>query len=140
MPTDHKPGTHCAMLHSILSNFPNRANLPVGASTLDAHGNQVAFAHVQSDSAGCSMLDTLGYNTTCSCWSHDQFFALTDHYTGKPLVDIPYEIVIVDGEKIEGRTDSQGRTRKISDDAASSATIYVYEEYTPLNPDWDRTA
>ncbi len=86
------------------------------------------------------MLDTLGYNTTCSCWSHNQYFHLTDDYTGKPLPDVPYEIVTVDGEKIAGRTDSRGRTKKISDDAASSATIYVYEEYTPLNPDWDRAA
>lgn len=140
MPTDHKPGTHCAMLHSILSTFPNRWKLPGAASTLDAHGNQVPFSQVQSESAGCSMLGTLGYNTTCSCWSHNQFFQLTDNYTGKPLVDVPYEIVTVDGKKIEGRTDSQGRTKKISDDAASSATIYVYEEVTPLNPDWDRAA
>ncbi|WP_322047407.1 hypothetical protein [Paraburkholderia sp. J67] len=140
MPTDHKAGTHCAMLHSILSTFPNRANLPTSASTLDAQGNNVPFSQVQSDSAGCSMLDTLGYDTTCSCWSHNQFFTLTDQYTGKPLADVPYEIVTAEGEKLEGRTDAQGRTRKISDDAASSATIYVYEEYTPLNPDWDRTA
>jgi uncharacterized protein (DUF2345 family) len=139
MPTDHKPETHCAMLHGILSRFPNMANVP-GASTLDAMGNRVPFAAIQSESSGCSMLGTLGYHTTCSCWSHDQFFLLTDDYTGKPLADVPYEIVTAEGDKIEGRTDAQGRTKKISDDAASSATLYVYEEYTPLNPDWDRGA
>lgn len=68
----------------------------------------------------------------------DQHFILKNERTGHPLADMPYKIVTEDGFELEGRTDSQGRTSKISDDQAITATIQVFEETLPLNPDWDK--
>jgi hypothetical protein len=57
---------------------------------------------------------------------------------GQPLPDMPYCIVTEDGSELEGRTDAQGYTQRVAGDQAMSATLHVYEEETPINPDWDR--
>ncbi|WP_230944796.1 hypothetical protein [Burkholderia cepacia] len=63
---------------------------------------------------------------------------MKDKYTGRPLQDVLYRIVTDDGDEIEGRTDANGYTEKIYAKSAVIATIDVFEEHTPLNPDWDR--
>ena len=70
--------------------------------------------------------------------AYDQHFVLKDERTGRLLADMPYKIVTEDGFELEGRTDSQGRTSKISNDQPITATIHVFEETPPLNPDWDK--
>jgi hypothetical protein len=68
----------------------------------------------------------------------DQYFRLTDERTGRPLKGIPYRIATDDGGEHEGRTDSQGRTLRVSGDSGISATLHVIEDETPIDPDWDR--
>lgn len=70
--------------------------------------------------------------------TYDQRFRLTNPRTGQPLPDMPYCIVTEDGSELEGRTDAQGCTQRVAGDQAMSATLHVYEEETPINPDWDR--
>lgn len=70
--------------------------------------------------------------------SYDQHFLLKDERTGHPLKNTPYKIVTDDGEEIEGRTDEHGHTEKVYADSAVTATIDVFEEHAPLDPDWDR--
>lgn len=69
---------------------------------------------------------------------YDQRFQVTNPRTGQPLRDMPYRIVTDNGEEFEGRTDAQGCTQRIASDHALSATLHVFEEETPLNPNWDR--
>lgn len=58
---------------------------------------------------------------------------------GKNLVDWPYRIETKSGEKIEGRTDSDGMTLAIASKLAEHATLFVYEpEAAPIKADWDR--
>lgn len=70
--------------------------------------------------------------------SYDQHFVVTDEATGKPLVDYPYIVTLASGARIEGRTDGNGLTEKVSSAEAETATLEVYEETPPLNPGWDR--
>lgn len=70
--------------------------------------------------------------------SYDQHFLLKDERTGRPLRDTPYKIITDDGDEIEGRTDESGHTEKVYADSAVNATIHVFEEHAPLDPDWDR--
>ncbi|AUH53428.1 hypothetical protein CXB49_22920 [Chromobacterium sp. ATCC 53434] len=58
---------------------------------------------------------------------------------GKPLADWPYTIELPNGQKINGKTDKEGKTMKVSSDTADTATLHVYEpEPTPINPSWDQ--
>ncbi|MCX5540927.1 hypothetical protein M3A49_15715 [Paraburkholderia sp. CNPSo 3076] len=68
----------------------------------------------------------------------DQHFRLTDERTGKPLKGVPYRIVTSDGDEHEGITDARGHTLRVSNDRDTSATLHVLEEYTPINPEWDK--
>lgn len=52
----------------------------------------------------------------------DQAFVITDPQ-GKPLVGYPYKITLETGEQITGLTGADGRTRKVTADAAIKATI-----------------
>ncbi len=70
--------------------------------------------------------------------AYDQHFRVTNPRTGQPLRDMPYRIVTDDGHEIEGRTDPQGHTQRVTSDQAILATLHVIEEVTPLNPDWDK--
>lgn len=69
---------------------------------------------------------------------YDQHFLLTDIHTGKRLADAPYWIAIDNGQEIEGRTDASGHTLKVSSGNVTNATIHVFEEHPPINPDWDQ--
>lgn len=68
----------------------------------------------------------------------DQYFRLINQHTGAPLVGVRYRIVTDNGERYEGRTDSQGYTQRVSSDLDISATLHVIEDETPVNPGWDR--
>lgn len=70
--------------------------------------------------------------------AYDQHFLVTNEATGEPLVDYPYVVTLASGVRIEGRTDLDGLTEKISSSEADTATLEVYEETPPLNPGWDR--
>ncbi|WP_080405622.1 PAAR domain-containing protein [Burkholderia ubonensis] len=86
-------------------------------------------------------LETMGYTPQgryIGDASYDQHFQLKDKHTGRPLQDMPYRIVTDDGEEIEGRTDANGNTEKIYAKRAVIATIDIFEEHVPLNPNWDR--
>lgn len=69
---------------------------------------------------------------------YDQRFHLKNPRTGQPLRDMPYRIVTESGGKIDGRTDAQGYTQRVTANSPSSATLHVLEEVTPLNPEWDK--
>lgn len=69
---------------------------------------------------------------------YDLAFVITD-LAGVALMDWPYCIETKSGEKIEGRTDSEGMTAKIASKQAEQATLFAYEpEPAPINPSWDR--
>lgn len=90
---------------------------------------------------GSKELETMGYTPKGRYFgdaSYDQHFLLKDKRTGRPLHDVPYRIVTDEGGEIEGRTDANGYTEKIYAKSAVIATIDVFEEHVPLNPDWDR--
>ncbi|WP_175714002.1 PAAR domain-containing protein [Burkholderia ambifaria] len=90
---------------------------------------------------GLSELEAMGYTPQGRYFgdsSYDQYFLLKDKHTGRPLQDVLYRIVTDDGDEIEGRTDANGYTEKIYAKSAVIATIDVFEEHTPLNPNWDR--
>jgi hypothetical protein len=70
--------------------------------------------------------------------SYDQHFLLKNEHTGEPLVDAPYLISTEDGQQIEGRTDSNGRTKTISGESAVTATVHVFDDHPPLAPHWDQ--
>ncbi len=59
--------------------------------------------------------------------SFDQYFALTDDVTGKPLTDRRYRIKW-DGGQIDGRTDGSGHTEKVGSDHPAQATLEVFGE------------
>lgn len=69
---------------------------------------------------------------------YDLTFLITD-LAGLTLTNWPYHIETQSGEKVEGRTNSEGMTAKIASKQAEQATLHVYEpDTTPINPFWDR--
>lgn len=122
MPIGHKPGSHCELFHSIISKFSDA----VPFQTLDANGNPILFSELKGRS-GCEMHSMLGRDHVCSCWSHDQRFQLLDEHTQEPLKNRLYKLYL-SGEVIEGRTDDNGMTRKVSDDMAAIVRIEVFPE------------
>lgn len=71
--------------------------------------------------------------------SYDLDFLITNEITGTPAIDQPYVIELASGARLEGRTDQEGKTGKISALMAEHVTLQVYEsEATPINPNWDR--
>lgn len=54
--------------------------------------------------------------------SHDQFFVLTDELTGDPLPSWKYRLTW-GGNKVDGTTDEQGRTQKVS--ASEKADVKI---------------
>lgn len=71
--------------------------------------------------------------------SFDLDFLITNEITGKPATDQPYVLELVSGVRLEGRTDQNGKTKKISAKQAEHVTLQVYEsDTTPINPNWDR--
>lgn len=70
--------------------------------------------------------------------AYDQRFRITNPRTGQPLRDMPYRIVTEDGDEIDGQTDAQGYTQRVSSAQAITATVHIFEEVLPLNPEWDK--
>ena len=71
--------------------------------------------------------------------SFDLDFLITNEITGQPAVDQPYVLELVSGARLEGRTDQNGKTQRISAKQAEHVTLQVYESDTPpINPNWDR--
>jgi uncharacterized Zn-binding protein involved in type VI secretion len=66
----------------------------------------------------------------------DLDFLVTEQGSGEPLVDWPYRIELASGREIEGRTDSEGKTAKLSSKEAETATLHVYmpDAEGELNP------
>lgn len=58
---------------------------------------------------------------------YDQHFVLTDDETGQPLANRHYRMTC-NGKVIEGKTDSNGKTEKISSDDPAEVTIEVMPE------------
>lgn len=70
--------------------------------------------------------------------THDMHFRITDA-SGAVLAGCPYLIVTAGGERVEGRTDSEGMTSRIASSHAEPATLHVYEhDVVPINANWDR--
>ncbi|MBW7566318.1 PAAR domain-containing protein [Chromobacterium subtsugae] len=68
----------------------------------------------------------------------DQHFVVHDK-DGKPLANWPYTIELPGGKTINGKTDKDGKTAKVSSDTADTATLHVYEPApVPINPFWDQ--
>lgn len=71
--------------------------------------------------------------------AYDMHFLVLDEAGGQPLVDWPYVIELGNGTRLEGRTDGEGKTAKVTAEQAEDATLRVYEPaVTPINPHWDR--
>ena len=109
----------------LISSMPN-------AGREDWSGNETGVDHV----AGAN----LASSTAAQNERHefDQHFLVVDMSTGKPLLDFPYRLDLESGHSIEGRTNSDGKTEKISSHNAEEVVLHVYEEILPLNPNWDR--
>ena len=76
---------------------------------------------------------------TSSKTQFDIDFLITDVHTGQPVIDWPYIILLANGQQLEGRTSSTGRTNKIAAATAEDAVLHVYApETTPINPAWDQ--
>jgi hypothetical protein len=54
---------------------------------------------------------------------YDMHFFVQDEVTGKPLANIAYRITLETGKFIEGKTDKNGLTKKVSSDTAISAKL-----------------
>lgn len=70
---------------------------------------------------------------------YDMQFQITDQASNLPLRDWPYLVELANGTRLQGRTDSEGKTGKIAAMQAEYATLHVLEaDSAPINPHWDR--
>lgn len=77
--------------------------------------------------------------TITSAESYDLEFLVLDACSGIPVADCPYRIELASGQHMEGRTNSDGKTSKLTAMHADDAILRVYEpDSTPINPFWDR--
>jgi len=90
------------------------------------------------DNGEASAIGTSAASLSAPSVGYDQRFQVTNPRTGQPLRDMPYRIVTDDGGELEGRTDAQGYTERVTSDQAISATLHALEEETPINPDGDK--
>jgi len=67
---------------------------------------------------------------------HDQCFQLCDQ-AGRPLNDQPYVLMLSSGQRVEGRTDAEGKTQRISGAAGDEVSLEVLSDEPPLKPGWD---
>lgn len=64
---------------------------------------------------------------------YDQHFVLTDEQTGTPIADRYYRMTF-NGKTIEGKTDTNGKTEKVTADDPAEVTIELMPEgYTGAN-------
>lgn len=100
-------------------------------------GDEAVAAHA-AESANGAALAAAGSHCS-SAESFDLDFLITNEITGKPATDWPYLIELACGTRLEGRTDQEGKTQRVSAMRAEHATLQVYEQdLTPINPNWDR--
>lgn len=60
---------------------------------------------------------------------HDQHVRMVDMSTGEPMINQPYRVTLEDGQIIEGRTDSNGMTKKfVSEIPFAQYTIEALDE------------
>ncbi|WP_254782770.1 PAAR domain-containing protein [Lysobacter sp. yr284] len=108
---------------------------------------QQAHVHIASGGAGAAASAAAaeaaaaaapGDEQEAAGHDYDQHFLLVEEAGGEPLKDWPYLIELPSGKKIEGRTDAEGKTRKISSQEAELATLSVLEPEPPsLDANWD---
>jgi uncharacterized Zn-binding protein involved in type VI secretion len=82
---------------------------------------------------------TAVWSATDSFWTdaHDQHFQLHDENTGAPLSNRPFRIHC-NGGTIDGVTDENGMTVKISANQIHEVKIEIFEiEHPSINPNWD---
>jgi uncharacterized Zn-binding protein involved in type VI secretion len=72
-------------------------------------------------------------------YAYDLDFLLIDEVTGRPLANCPYVIELANEQHIDGRSDTAGKTAKVSAEFADQAILRVFgREHAPINPHWDR--
>lgn len=70
---------------------------------------------------------------------YDLEFQVLDAFSGLPVANCPYHIDLAGGQRLDGRTDENGKTTKVIASHPEDAILRVYEpEPTPINPFWDR--
>lgn len=67
----------------------------------------------------------------------DQHFLIVDQQ-GRPLPHLLYTIRTESGEGMRGKTSSEGMTSRLEAKSPMQLSITVFEETTPINPNWDR--
>jgi uncharacterized Zn-binding protein involved in type VI secretion len=108
---------------------------PCGKNRVLAGPNPGCFYEDDNGAAGASSVATASNDLFNA---YDQHFLLQDERTGTPLSNVLYTITTEDGKQVEGRTDTAGKTQKVFSDTATIAEITVFEEYEPINPNWDK--
>jgi uncharacterized Zn-binding protein involved in type VI secretion len=69
---------------------------------------------------------------------YDLYFHVFDK-CGVALADWPYRIELAKGGFVDGRTDGDGKTKKVASKTVQQATLHLFEpNVTPINPNWDR--
>ncbi|ATE70270.1 PAAR domain-containing protein [Lysobacter capsici] len=93
-------------------------------------------AAAASKAAGSALSNALAADEGEEDGEFDLDFLVTEQGSGEPLVDWPYRIELASGREIEGRTDSEGKTAKLSSKEAETATLHVYmpDAEGELNP------
>ena len=100
-------------------------------------GSAEMKAHEQESAAQVAVVPTpIGSD---NAESYDLTFQLADEISGLPLAGRPYAIELAHGTRLEGRTDKDGMTEKITAATAEAATLKVFDaDLVSINPYWDR--
>lgn len=109
-------------------------NCPCGKNRVFA----LASTGYSLDADGAKSTTAIEASPAVDLSAYDQSFVVRDTQSGKPLAGVPYRIVAEDGASTEGHTDAQGRTSTLSRSESQSVALHVLEEYTPINPEWDK--
>jgi hypothetical protein len=117
---------------SMVKNL-DRVNCPCGKNRVYARPKAGYWVSDESSLAAGRAIASYAVDRT----AYDQSFLLRDQKSGRPLAGVPYRIVTADGASTEHRTDSSGRTVRISGAQADSLTLHILEDITPVNADWD---
>jgi len=109
-----------------------------GAGSAAAKGAASSGSLAGSNSAPATAA-AVGSSGAMDAAAYDMHFLVLDEAGSRPLTDWPYVIELGNGARLEGRTDNEGKTAKVTAEQAEDATLRVYEPaVTPINPHWDR--
>lgn len=130
----------------IASQFTDTVDWSVGGNAKAASNTAIAQSKSAPENgqagepASARVASTAAPTTDSSSQTqYDIDFLVSDVHTGQPAIDWPYTIVLASGQQLEGRTNSTGRTAKITASTAEEAVLHVYApEPTSINPAWDR--